>query len=64
LLIEILKRDRNAAILYIVTELEKVMAMSDRIPVIYRGEFVAVVNATTGTVEEIGLLMAGLRLIK
>ena len=53
------ERDRGAAILYISTELEEVMAMSDRIAVIYRGEFVAILNAQTATVEEIGFLMAG-----
>jgi simple sugar transport system ATP-binding protein len=52
------ERDRGAAILYISTELEEVMAMSDRIAVIYRGEFVAILDAQTATVEEIGLLMA------
>jgi len=51
--------DRGAAILYISTELEEVMSMSDRIAVIYRGEFVAVLDAQTATVQEIGLLMAG-----
>jgi ABC-type uncharacterized transport system ATPase subunit len=53
------ERDRGAAILYISTELEEVMAMSDRIAVIYRGEFVAILDAATAKVEEIGLLMAG-----
>ncbi|MBD2523256.1 ABC transporter ATP-binding protein [Nostoc sp. FACHB-133] len=53
------ERDRGAAILYISTELEEVMAMSDRIAVIYRGEFVAILDAQTAKVEEIGLLMAG-----
>ncbi|MBD2501763.1 ABC transporter ATP-binding protein [Anabaena azotica] len=53
------ERDRGAAILYISTELEEVMAMSDRIAVIYRGEFVAILDAQTATLEEIGLLMAG-----
>ncbi|MEJ6486484.1 ABC transporter ATP-binding protein [Nostoc punctiforme UO1] len=53
------ERDRGAAILYISTELEEVMAMSDRIAVIYRGEFVAILDAQTVKVEEIGLLMAG-----
>ncbi|MDB9375712.1 ABC transporter ATP-binding protein [Nodularia sphaerocarpa] len=52
------ERDRGAAILYISTELEEVMAMSDRIAVIYRGEFVAILDAQTATLEEIGLLMA------
>jgi simple sugar transport system ATP-binding protein len=53
------ERDRGAAILYFSTDLEEVMAMSDRIAVIYRGEFVAILDATTAKVEEIGLLMAG-----
>jgi simple sugar transport system ATP-binding protein len=53
------ERDRGAAILYISTELEEIMAMSDRIAVIYRGEFVAILDAQTATVEEIGLFMAG-----
>jgi simple sugar transport system ATP-binding protein len=53
------ERKRGAAILYISTELEEVMAMSDRIAVIYRGEFLDILDAATATVEEIGLLMAG-----
>ncbi|OUL36240.1 heme ABC transporter ATP-binding protein [Nostoc sp. T09] len=53
------ERDRGAAILYISTELEEIMAMSDRIAVIYRGEFVAILDAQTATLEEIGLLMGG-----
>ncbi|MEH2356556.1 ABC transporter ATP-binding protein [Nostoc sp.] len=53
------ERDRGAAILYISTELEEVMTISDRIAVIYRGEFVAILDAATAKVEEIGLLMAG-----
>ncbi|MDF5738639.1 MULTISPECIES: ABC transporter ATP-binding protein [unclassified Nostoc] len=54
----LVERDRGAAILYISTELEEVMAMSDRIAVMYRGEFVAILDAQTVTIEEIGLLMA------
>ena len=53
------ERKRGAAILYISTELEEVMAMSDRIAVIYRGEFLDILDAASATVEEIGLLMAG-----
>jgi ABC-type sugar transport system ATPase subunit len=49
--------DRGAAILYISTELEEVMTMSDRIAVIYRGEFIAILDAATAQMEEIGLLM-------
>ncbi|BBD63831.1 ABC transporter-like protein [Nostoc commune NIES-4072] len=53
------QRDRGAAILYISTELEEVMAMSDRIAIIYRGEFIAILDAHTATIEKIGLLMGG-----
>ncbi|MBW4694452.1 MAG: ABC transporter ATP-binding protein [Lyngbya sp. HA4199-MV5] len=55
------ERSRGAAILYISTELEEVMAMSDRIAVIYEGQFLAILDAEAATVEQIGLLMAGER---
>ncbi|MEM9924574.1 MAG: ABC transporter ATP-binding protein [Cyanobacteria bacterium P01_D01_bin.50] len=58
------ERQRGAAIIYISTELSEVMAMSDRIAVIYRGEFVGVLDGKTATVEEIGLLMGGGRMSK
>lgn len=53
------ERARGAAILYISTELEEVMAMSDRIAVLYEGQFLAVLDAETAAVANIGLLMAG-----
>ncbi|HEY9639983.1 MAG TPA: ATP-binding cassette domain-containing protein, partial [Coleofasciculaceae cyanobacterium] len=53
------QRQRGAAILYISTELEEVMAMSDRIAVIYAGQFLDILDGETATVAEIGLLMAG-----
>jgi ABC-type uncharacterized transport system ATPase subunit len=52
-------RDRGAAILYISTELEEVMAMSDRIAVMYRGHFVKILDPKTATREQLGLLMTG-----
>ncbi|MGB6301829.1 MAG: ABC transporter ATP-binding protein [Rivularia sp. (in: cyanobacteria)] len=53
------ERERGAAIVYISTELEEVMAISDRLAVMYQGEFVGVLDAKTATVEEIGFLMGG-----
>jgi simple sugar transport system ATP-binding protein len=53
------ERERGAAILYISTELEEVMAMSDRIAVMYEGQFVDILDAATATVEQVGLLMTG-----
>ncbi len=52
-------RERGAAILYISTELEEVMAISDRIAVMYKGEFIDILDAQKTTIEEIGLLMGG-----
>ena len=54
------QRARGAAILYISTELEEVMAMSDRLGVLYRGQLVDILDAGTATLEQIGLLMAGI----
>lgn len=53
------QRSRGAAILYISTELEEVMAMSDRLAVIYRGQLVEVPDVNNATLEQMSLLMAG-----
>ena len=53
------ERDSGAAILYISTELEEIMAISDRIAVMHAGEFVAILDPATAGMEQIGLLMAG-----
>jgi general nucleoside transport system ATP-binding protein len=53
------ERDRGAAILYISTELEEIMAISDRIAVLYAGQFADILPAQTATTEQVGLLMAG-----
>ncbi len=52
------QKKRGAAILYISTELEEVMAISDRIAIIYEGKFVDILDPAITTVEQIGLLMA------
>ena len=51
------QKQQGAAILYISTELEEIMAMSDRIAIIYEGQFVDILDAATATVEQVGLLM-------
>jgi len=52
-------RDRGAAVLLVSAELDEIMALSDRIVVMYRGEIVATVDAATVTREKLGLWMAG-----
>jgi simple sugar transport system ATP-binding protein len=53
------QRDAGAAMLIVSTELDEVMALSDRILVMYRGEIVAELDPTETTTAEIGLYMAG-----
>ena len=53
--------ERHVAVLLISEDLDEVMTLSDRIAVMYEGEIVGEVDAATATVEEIGLLMAGVR---
>lgn len=53
------QRERGAAILLISTELEEVVAISDRIAVLFRGEIIGIVEAKTANRDELGLMMAG-----
>ncbi len=53
------QRQEGAAILLISEDLDEVMALSDRIAVIYEGEIMDIVPAEEAHVEDIGLLMAG-----
>jgi ABC-type uncharacterized transport system ATPase subunit len=52
-------RDEGKAILLVSAELNEVMALSDRIAVMYRGQFAAVVDAATATTEQLGEYMIG-----
>jgi simple sugar transport system ATP-binding protein len=56
----IAERDSGRAVLLFSTELDEVFDLADRIAVMYRGEFIAIVPATTSR-EDLGLLMAGIK---
>ena len=47
------------AILLLSEDLDEVLALSDRVAVMYEGSIVGEVDARVATIEEIGLLMAG-----
>ena len=53
------QREKGAAILLISEDLDELLALSDRIAVIYEGEIMGIVPAEEANVEEIGLMMAG-----
>lgn len=53
------QRNRGAAVLLISEDLDEILALSDRIAVIYEGEIVGLLPATEATPERLGLLMSG-----
>ena len=53
------QRQRGAAIVLISEDLDEILALSDRIAVIYEGEIVGVLGASEATPERLGLLMSG-----
>jgi simple sugar transport system ATP-binding protein len=55
------KRDEGCAVLLVSVELDEIMALSDRITVMYEGRIVGTVDADKVTREQLGLLMAGVQ---
>jgi len=54
-------RQQGVAILLVSSKLEEVQGLSDRLAVVYEGEFIDVVDPDETSEEELGLLMAGER---
>ncbi len=54
------QREAGTAILLISEDLDEVRSLSDRIAVIYEGQIIGVVERDHATVEQIGLMMAGI----
>jgi simple sugar transport system ATP-binding protein len=53
------RRDAGAAVLIVSTELDEVMALGDRIAVMYQGRLMGILEGAEATRERIGLLMGG-----
>ncbi|MCV0404355.1 MAG: ABC transporter ATP-binding protein [Chloroflexi bacterium] len=53
------KRDEGAAVLIVSSELEEVLALGDRIAVMYQGRIVDTLTPEEATMERLGLLMGG-----
>lgn len=58
------KRDEGTAILVVSSELDEILALSDRIAVMYRGRIMEIVDADKVDKEYLGLLMAGIEASK
>ncbi len=56
-------RDEGDGVLIVSTELDEIMSLSDRILVMFRGRIVAEFEGSKATVKEIGLAMAGSRVV-
>jgi len=54
------KRDEGCAVLLVSAELDEILALSDRIAVMYRGKLLATVETRAASRESLGRLMAGL----
>ncbi len=55
------KRNDGTAVLLVSPELDEVMSLSDRIAVMFKGKFIAIMPAEEATREKLGLLMAGIQ---
>ncbi|MEW6230046.1 MAG: ATP-binding cassette domain-containing protein, partial [Bacillota bacterium] len=55
------ERARGAAVLFISTELTEVLAVSDRVVVLFKGEIMGEIDPETVTISEIGEMMMGQR---
>ena len=53
------QRRKGAAIMLISEDLDEILALSDRIAVIYEGQIMDIVPRENATPEKLGLLMAG-----
>src|SRR5215212_6865892 len=54
------QRDEGVAVLVVSAELDEILALSDRIAVMFKGQIIADVPAAEATREGLGLLMAGI----
>jgi general nucleoside transport system ATP-binding protein len=53
------QRKRGAAVLLLSEDLEEILALSDRIAVIYEGRIVGIMHSKEVTVEQLGMMMTG-----
>ena len=53
------QRDKGAAVFIVSSELDEVMALSDRVLVMFKGQIVAEFDPASATKAEVGLAMLG-----
>lgn len=55
------QRERGVAILLISEDLNEILSLSDRVAVIYEGKIVGIIPASEAKIEDIGLMMTGVK---
>ena len=55
------QKNRGVGILLISSDLNEIMSLSDRIAVIFEGKIIGILPAATAQLEEIGLMMGGIK---
>jgi simple sugar transport system ATP-binding protein len=55
------QRDRGAGILLISEDLDEIFNLSNRIAVIFKGRIMGILDAEQATLEQVGLMMAGVQ---
>ena len=55
------KRDDGCAVLMVSSELSEIMALADRIAVMYKGRIIDTIPAQGASTRHLGLLMAGIK---
>lgn len=55
------QRDAGCAVLLVSAELDEILALSDRVAVMYKGQILDIIPIKEATRERVGLLMAGVR---
>lgn len=53
------KRDEGTGVLLVSSELDEILALSDRIAVMYKGQIMGILDANKTSKEQLGMLMAG-----
>jgi general nucleoside transport system ATP-binding protein len=53
------QRERGAAVLLVSEDLDEIFSLADRVAVIFKGRILDVLDASTASVHDVGLLMAG-----
>jgi len=55
------QKNRGVGILLISSDLNEIMSLSDRVAVIFEGKIMGILPAATAQLEEIGLMMGGIK---